>query len=77
MKYHVHTLLLTKVLRTPGGGWKEKTRSTVCSPRIQYAKLLIYITIYSIAIIIALGYAVAWLVEALCYKPEGRGFESQ
>jgi hypothetical protein len=23
------------------------------------------------------GHAVAWLVEALCYKPEGRGIESQ
>jgi hypothetical protein len=23
-----------------------------------------------------LGYAVAQLVEALCYKPEGRGFDS-
>ena len=23
------------------------------------------------------GYAVAQLVEALCYKPEGRGFDSQ
>jgi hypothetical protein len=22
------------------------------------------------------GYAVAWLVEAVCYKPEGLGFES-
>jgi hypothetical protein len=24
-----------------------------------------------------MGYAVAKLVEALCYKPEGRGFESR
>jgi hypothetical protein len=23
------------------------------------------------------GHAVAWMVEALCYKPEGSGFESQ
>jgi hypothetical protein len=23
-----------------------------------------------------MGHAVAWLVEALCYKPEGRGIES-
>jgi hypothetical protein len=23
------------------------------------------------------GHAVAWLVEALCYKPEGRGIESR
>jgi membrane-associated PAP2 superfamily phosphatase len=23
------------------------------------------------------GHAVAWLVEALCYKPEGRGFDSR
>jgi hypothetical protein len=25
---------------------------------------------------ITMGYAVAQLVEALCYKPEGRGFDS-
>jgi hypothetical protein len=24
-----------------------------------------------------MGYAVAQLVEALCYKPEGRGFDSR
>jgi hypothetical protein len=24
-----------------------------------------------------MGHAVAWLVEALCYKPEGRGFDSR
>jgi ABC-type enterochelin transport system permease subunit len=24
-----------------------------------------------------MGHMVAWLVEALCYKPEGRGFDSQ
>jgi hypothetical protein len=23
------------------------------------------------------GYAVAYLVEALCYKPDGRGFDSR
>jgi hypothetical protein len=23
-----------------------------------------------------MGYVVAWLVEALCCKPEGRGFET-
>jgi hypothetical protein len=23
------------------------------------------------------GHAVAWLIEALCYKPEGRGFYSR
>jgi hypothetical protein len=23
------------------------------------------------------GYAVSWQVEALCYKPEGRGFDSR
>jgi hypothetical protein len=26
---------------------------------------------------VALGHAIALLVEALCYKPEGRGFDSQ
>jgi hypothetical protein len=27
--------------------------------------------------VIQLGYAIVQLVEALCYKPEGRGFEFQ
>jgi hypothetical protein len=28
-------------------------------------------------ILLGLGHAVAQLVEALCYKPEGRGFDSR
>jgi hypothetical protein len=38
--------------------------------------ILIYIYIYSLNDE-PLGHAVAHLVEALCYKPEGRGSESR
>jgi hypothetical protein len=33
--------------------------------------------IYPLYLIIKLGHAVAQLIEALCYKPQGRGFDSQ
>jgi hypothetical protein len=41
--------------------------------RCYYYYYYYFITI----IIIVVGHAVAYLVEALCYKPEGRGFESR
>jgi hypothetical protein len=33
--------------------------------------------VFWISLITLLGHAVAKLLEALCYKPEGRGFESR
>jgi hypothetical protein len=32
---------------------------------------------FEIPIAVTIGHAVAYMIEALCYKPEGRGFESR
>jgi hypothetical protein len=34
-------------------------------------------SLYLSNVLVTMGYAVAYWVEALCYKPEGRGFDSQ
>jgi hypothetical protein len=40
--------------------------------KYEHCTALIWSTDYELR-----GHAVAYLVEALCYKPEGRGFESR
>jgi hypothetical protein len=35
------------------------------------------VTIHKTNALLSRGHAVAWLVETLCYKPEGRGFDSR
>jgi hypothetical protein len=47
------------------------------SPDQMMMMMMIMIIIIIIIIIIILGHAVGYLVEALCYKAEGRGFESR
>jgi hypothetical protein len=41
------------------------------------ACIQLYIASYSRSLKVQVGHAVAQLVEALCYKPEGRGFDSR
>jgi hypothetical protein len=41
----------------------------MCSDEIKFADLNLGQRIHW-------GHVVAWLVEALCYKPQGHGFES-
>jgi hypothetical protein len=40
------------------------------------AKIIIYL-LFIRSLIVAVGHAVLQLVEALCYKPEGSGFNTQ
>jgi hypothetical protein len=43
-----------------------------------FMKCCISIILLLVAVVLViLGHAVAQLVEALCYKPEGRGFDSR
>ena len=60
------TYLLTAIGLTPAGSSTVHIVVVV----VQYIYIYIYIYIYR-------GHAVAQLVEALRYKPEGRGFDSR
>ena len=39
--------------------------------------LLLLLVVVVVVVVVVLGYADAQLVEAVLYKPEGRGFDSQ
>jgi hypothetical protein len=42
-----------------------------------FIQLTFFTFLLFVCIFISQGHAVAQLVEALCYKPEGRGFDSR
>jgi hypothetical protein len=46
-------------------------------PSIHVMCMIIFFDINYFRLTISSGIAVAWLVEALCYKPEGCGFDSR
>jgi hypothetical protein len=48
--------------------------TTAFQTSINTVYVFVYIYIYTVYVLY-MGHAVAYLVEALCYKPEGRGFD--
>jgi hypothetical protein len=57
--------------RTPDSRARRWPLHLTCHPGSLYASKLFTILIHK------MGHAVAQLVEALCYKPKGRGFDSR
>jgi hypothetical protein len=63
--------------------YSDQRRDNECSYRAFYSYVLIGPILHAAAVtqleirFIVMGYAVAQLVEALRYKPEGRGFDSR
>jgi hypothetical protein len=75
---------LRKTLRDgPWPGLIQLRSLAVCAnfhkdePSYRYERYRIGIAAHFICLVLLEGGAVSELVEALCYKPEGRGFESR